>query len=107
MGEGYGKTSRDWELERRCGRHVLVGATAQWTKPCMKVGTHAVIRTSVYADIWANGVVCRWHANPIKAGRGSTGEDFKRGMVKLVPIADVSDERLQQVVNHGYVEEEE
>lgn len=99
--------SAEMELARKCGRHVLLGSTAAWTKPCGKPGTYVAVKLSVYADFSSNGVVCRYHAAAIKGGRGSVGQDYKRGLVGLVPIGDVTDEQLPLMISYRYVHEEE
>lgn len=111
MTEGKGwalpPTSDDFERQRRCGRYVPVGSTAQWYKPCAKPGTYVAVKLTPYADMHANGVVCRYHAAAIKGGRGSVGLDFKRGLVSLLPIDTVADEQLVDMIKWGYVHEEE
>ena len=106
-GWGQPKTSNDFERERRCGRHVMVGSTAAWTKPCAKPGRYVAVKLSPYADLFTNGVVCRYHAAAIKGGRGSVGADYKSGIVGLLPIEEVSDEQLPAMLTYAYIHDEE
>lgn len=101
------RDSAYFEQRRMCGRHVLIGATAQWTKPCAKSGKYVAVKLHALADMWTNGVVCRYHGAAIKGGRGSVGHDYKRGLVGLIPIDTVTDEALPEMLSMRYVHEEE